>query len=699
MNMTPLPGYLRRRHRVALAALLALAPWAVHGPVQARDNVNWTDWTTGGTAGASGTVAFPSAGSVSVTFAGQAFSVFTGAFPEPYWGPPGTYTGTLFNNAPPNRDAIVIAGGAGTGRMTLSFSEAVVNPVLAIASLGLTNADRTLNIQTSMLFEQPFEVLSNGPNFYAGGQFTPFISVPGTPGSPGTPATPHALYGTESSGVIRFQGSFTELSWTSPLAELSDSGAVVGTYFFTLGIAPCGEYRLEPLTANAVVRLGCTAYTRGAAFDQPYELDVRGTLRAETFYTLVGTQNVALSGRTLLQQGGLIAPAAALEVNGRLENGGLVEVAGRLRTHGGSTWGSFGLVVQPLADVVVGGVATLYGTTSVNGQLKVAAGGQAISVSPLLVGGADARLDVQSGGRLQAAAGLMANSGARVIVGGELVVNNRLDIEGASLEVQSGGRLSSLADGNLLATVSNAGTLSFEAGTMRMTAGSVVNSGRLAVSGGQLALQGGVVVQNLASGRIELSGSGALGLGAAALTNQGLIDLQGSSRLELSAASLLNVGTLQTGAETELTVIGGTLDSSGTMRIGGAFFNNGNITNTGQMVFRPLAADVSQVNTGVLVNNGNLAIEAPVIGATFTNAGVLRNEGQFTIGPGAQFDNSASLFNNGQFTVDGFATISGGSLIQGPTGRLVVNGHLSTEGGLTLDSGRASAAVVSSTAR
>lgn len=677
-RLSRLPRHLRKQHLLAASVLLVLAPWAPQGPARAQGTTHWVDWATGSSSSASGSMALPTGGSVAVTFSGAATNVITGAFPELYWGPSSTYLGGPVTSPPPNRDGIFIAGGAGSGTYTLSFAEAVVNPVLAIASLGLTNAFRTENIQSSMRFDQPFEVLSNGPNYYAGGQYTNFISVPGTP---------NILYGTESSGVIRFRGSFTQISWTSPDAELNAFGTVVGTYLVTLGVAPCGEYRLEPLTANAQVPLGCTAYTRGGAFDQQFQLDVNGTLRAETSFTLAGTQNVASSGRTTLLQGGLIAPTAALEVNGRLENAAALDVAGRLRTHGGSAWGSAGLVVQPAADVVVGGTATLFGPTSVNGLLKVASGGNATVLTPLLVGGAGAQVDVQAGGRLQAVAGITANSGARLVVGGELVVNTSMTLSGATLEVQSGGRLSSQADGEWLATIVNAGTMSFEAGALRMSAGGFNNTGRLELGGGRLLLQAGVVAQNLPSGRIVLSGAGGLGLSGAALTNQGLIDAQGSSILEFNSATVINTGTLQTGASAELSITGGTVDNSGTFKVGGAFFNNGIVTNSGQLVFRMENADASPFNAGSIVNNGTLIVDAAALGPSFINAGVLRNQGQFTIVAGAQFDNTGSLFNNGTFTVNGFATISGGALVQSPSGHLAVNGRLTTAGGLTLEGG------------
>lgn len=72
-------------------------------------------------------------------------------------------------------DAIFISGGP--GRLKLTFSQPVLDPVIAIASLGLTNGSRSINIRTAMWFEQSFEILSNQPLFLSGGQIA-YIDQP-----------------------------------------------------------------------------------------------------------------------------------------------------------------------------------------------------------------------------------------------------------------------------------------------------------------------------------------------------------------------------------------------------------------------------------------------------------------------------------------------------------------------------------------
>ena len=197
---------------------------------QTRTGVDWTDWLARGPGFVLGQVALGGGESANVTFSGPYFTAVTGVILEPYWSPSSTYSGTQLKNPPPSSDLIVIDGGPETFK--LSFSQAVTNPVLAITSLGLTNSTRSINIRSVMNFDHPFEVLSTGAGYAAGGQWTPFVEVG------------NSLYGIESSGVVRFSGAFTELSWTSPLREINEFSNVVGTYMFTLVSAGCDNFRL-----------------------------------------------------------------------------------------------------------------------------------------------------------------------------------------------------------------------------------------------------------------------------------------------------------------------------------------------------------------------------------------------------------------------------------------------------------------------
>jgi hypothetical protein len=669
----PLP-----RHALALAALVALTPITLPAAAQTRTTVDWTDWETLAPDLVTGSVRVSPNETVGVTFAGQVYTAVLGALPEPYWFPSSTYTGAKLANPPPNRDLIVLAGGPGTGAMKLSFSQALTDPVLAITSLGLTNSTRSINIQTAMFFDQPFEVLSTGPGYAANGQYTPFFVMP---------EDPKSLYGTESSGVIRFRGSFTELTWTSPLREENEFGNLVGTYMFTLGSAGCNEYELSPPTGDTQVRAGCTAYTRDAEFTQQHRLDVRGSLRAESRYVTAGTLAVAPGGNADLRLGGHVAPAGRISVSGRLDNRALLNVAGRVETFAGSVWNSSGLTVEPLGEVSVAGQAVFVGPTSINGLLQVKDSGNLTTFSPLLVGGSGARLELQgANAQFNALAGLQANSNAQIAIGGRLTVLGTLDLSGAQIEVLPSGQFVSNASGSVLATTVNAGAMSFQSGTIDFTAGSFVNSGSFAVNGGLVALRGGMVFSNAGPGRIEVAGSGGLRLAGASVMNLGQIVVGEGGTLEIFGSALQNQGSLQTAAGS-LLLASGSVVTSGSATLAGDFVNQATFTNQGTLAIAPGRMGTTSVNNGLLVNEATMRIGAPVLDVAFANLGTLRNQAQLTIEPGAVLENQGSLFNNGTLTVDGRLAIEGGALVQSPTGHLAVNGILGTAGGLNLQGG------------
>lgn len=102
-------------------------------------------------------------------------------------------------NAPPDPDIIRLTGGISVTQ-TITFSQAVENPVMAILSLGQAGLLVTYN------FNAPFDVLSFGPGFFGG---------PGTL----TELPGNVLQGQEGHGTIRFQGTFTSISWTVPTGE------------------------------------------------------------------------------------------------------------------------------------------------------------------------------------------------------------------------------------------------------------------------------------------------------------------------------------------------------------------------------------------------------------------------------------------------------------------------------------------------
>ncbi len=154
----------------------------------------WTDWTaaTTGTPGsATGTLTFPES-TVMVTYTGQInFAQTSGGID--YWVPSAAYTSSTVGNPPLGSDIIALTGGTDLVN-TITFSEPVTNPVMAIVSLG--------NVRNTMryVFDVPFETLSEGLGYWGDGTL---VQEPG-----------NVLVGTEGHGTIMFPGTITSIDWT-----------------------------------------------------------------------------------------------------------------------------------------------------------------------------------------------------------------------------------------------------------------------------------------------------------------------------------------------------------------------------------------------------------------------------------------------------------------------------------------------------
>ena len=203
-------------------AALALA---FAGVSSASAATTWTDWTSGVTGypgSATGTM-----GGVNVYYIGenQCLNCYASN-----WSPGSTWTGGPVSNAPPGNSGIQLIGGGGQGAIinTLTFSSAVVNPILAIVSLGQGGIDASFNF-----FGNPtLQVLGGGGSDAWGG-------VPLT-------LSGSNVSGVEGNGLVEFVGTFSSISWTNPVAE--------DYYAFTVGSV--GEVP-EPATwAMMVVGLG-----------------------------------------------------------------------------------------------------------------------------------------------------------------------------------------------------------------------------------------------------------------------------------------------------------------------------------------------------------------------------------------------------------------------------------------------------------
>lgn len=185
---------------IACGALAAALP-AVAAPI---DWASWSSPVIGNTTG-SATATFTTAG-VTASYTGE-LQRFVANYPS--YAPGGTFSGGTVSNAPPSANGILqIFGGPNTRTDTITFSQAVLNPVLAIWSLGQPG----LNAQFD--FNQAFTIQSGGANAeYGGATIT---------------AVGNNVFGSEGNGVIQFSGSINSISWTNPVAE--------NWYGFTVGV-------------------------------------------------------------------------------------------------------------------------------------------------------------------------------------------------------------------------------------------------------------------------------------------------------------------------------------------------------------------------------------------------------------------------------------------------------------------------------
>lgn len=178
---------------------LAAATLAVSGLAQSA-TIDWNQWTSNSTGSIASTP-------VTVTFTGQNGSGWSSSYPS--YGPAGTWAdGTVVANAPTG--GIVLLTGGNDSLNTITFSQAVTNPVFAIWSLGQGGINAS------------FDFTNATPVFVAGGPSNEYsgqaITVSG-----------NDVFGREGNGTVEFIGTFTSISWTNPTYEY--------WYGFNVGIA------------------------------------------------------------------------------------------------------------------------------------------------------------------------------------------------------------------------------------------------------------------------------------------------------------------------------------------------------------------------------------------------------------------------------------------------------------------------------
>ena len=217
-----------------LIAMSSLATTSFVGTASAA-TIDWTQWSSG-TSGLPGT-ASGTAGSVGVSYGGEIQSLM---FNYPSWQPsPPTFQGGTVGNPPAPANGIIQLFGGNSLTDTITFSQPVTDPVMAIWSLG-AGGDIA-----SFVFNESVSIESGGiSNEYGGSSIY----------SCGT----DTICGAEGNGTIQFNGTFTAVSWTNPSFE--------DWYGFTVGVSSTPLPSTWTMLIAGFVGLGFFAY-RGSKRD------------------------------------------------------------------------------------------------------------------------------------------------------------------------------------------------------------------------------------------------------------------------------------------------------------------------------------------------------------------------------------------------------------------------------------------------
>lgn len=162
------------------------------------DPVSWTNWS--GTQGSF----VQNGNTVDVTYTGSVFDTSHAAW---IYDVPSSFTNAEVSNTPGSNGTILMRGGNAQIN-TIHFSRPVVNPYIALISVGTSRLPVSFNFQNNV----DFDVIVQGPGHWGGGSLQKSGS---------------SVLGYEGNGVLRFNGTFTDISFTTPVYE-NYYGATVG---------------------------------------------------------------------------------------------------------------------------------------------------------------------------------------------------------------------------------------------------------------------------------------------------------------------------------------------------------------------------------------------------------------------------------------------------------------------------------------
>ena len=212
----------KRHSRLLILLCLSIAAMFTFSVPALASHIYWTDWTSqtiGSPGSASGTI---SDLGVNVTYSGSLVNFGNGN-----WTPAGMFEAPgVVDNAPPGNNNIALTGGSRDHANTISFSKPVVDPIIAVLSLGGGSTAAEFVFNPSLFIEKTVYT-GAGYNVY---NENGVLNWDGTNG---------ILSGIGANGIIQFSGTYSSITFSTPVYE--------SWYMFTVG-APAVSGVPEPAT-------------------------------------------------------------------------------------------------------------------------------------------------------------------------------------------------------------------------------------------------------------------------------------------------------------------------------------------------------------------------------------------------------------------------------------------------------------------
>lgn len=209
--------------RLALALALA-APLAA-----SAQHVNWTEWAPASTA--TGTTSYIGS-PITVEYTGQMNGL---DYDASYFSNTGTFTNAEVENTPGASGSVRMSGGT-TPVNHIHLSAPVTNPYLALYSVGQPN----VGVHFDFAEGTSITILSQGAGHWGGGTLTL--------------ETPTSVLGYEGNGILRLDGTYSDIYFTTPNYEYY--------YGFTLGVAAVPEPGTYAMLLAGMTLLGAAARRR-----------------------------------------------------------------------------------------------------------------------------------------------------------------------------------------------------------------------------------------------------------------------------------------------------------------------------------------------------------------------------------------------------------------------------------------------------